>query len=110
MQVSPPNEHINVPQWWSRYQPVSYVLESRGGNRAQFIDMVQRCKAVGVEIYVDAIINHMLQGPLPVQQETPLQISSTLFTHRRTFTLAVLSRITTTDGKFKTVNWSVWLI
>lgn len=62
MQVWPPNEHINVPQWWSRYQPVSYVLESRGGNRAQFIDMVQRCKAVGVEIYVDAIINHMAAG------------------------------------------------
>lgn len=62
VQVSPPNEHINVPQWWARYQPVSYELESRGGNRAQFIDMVQRCNAVGVEIYVDAIINHMAAG------------------------------------------------
>jgi alpha-amylase len=62
VQVSPPNEHITTSQWWARYQPVSYVLESRGGSRAEFIDMVQRCDAVGVDIYVDAIINHMAAG------------------------------------------------
>lgn len=62
VQVSPPNEHITNGEWWARYQPVSYVLQSRGGNRAQFIDMVQRCKAVGVDIYVDAVINHMAAG------------------------------------------------
>ena len=62
VQVSPPNEHIQGDQWWTRYQPVSYQLESRGGNRAQFIDMVNRCKAEGVEIYVDAVINHMASG------------------------------------------------
>lgn len=62
VQVSPPNEHIQGNQWWTRYQPVSYVLESRGGNRAQFIDMVNRCNAVGVDIYVDAVINHMANG------------------------------------------------
>ncbi|MFT4937452.1 MAG: alpha-amylase [Paraglaciecola sp.] len=62
VQVSPPNEHISTSQWWARYQPVSYLLESRGGNRAEFIDMVQRCDAVGVDIYVDAIINHMAAG------------------------------------------------
>ncbi|CAG0880034.1 unnamed protein product [Cyprideis torosa] len=63
VQVSPPNEHAwlvgdNFP-WWQRYQPVSYKLESRSGNEAEFIDMVHRCNAVGVRIYVDAIINHM---------------------------------------------------
>ena len=62
VQVSPPNEHIDVPQWWARYQPVSYILESRGGSRSEFIDMVERCDAVGVDIYVDAIINHMAAG------------------------------------------------
>ena len=62
VQVSPPNEHIQGGQWWTRYQPVSYKLESRGGNRAQFIDMVNRCKAVGVDIYVDAVLNHMAAG------------------------------------------------
>ncbi len=62
VQVSPPNEHITASQWWARYQPVSYVLQSRGGNRAQFIDMVQRCASSGVDIYVDAVINHMAAG------------------------------------------------
>jgi alpha-amylase len=61
VQVSPPNEHAVVAgrPWYERYQPVSYQLTSRSGTRAQFIDMVSRCKAVGVDIYVDAVINHM---------------------------------------------------
>ncbi len=62
VQVSPPNEHITGSQWWTRYQPVTYQLESRGGNRAEFIDMVNRCNAQGVDIYVDAVINHMAAG------------------------------------------------
>ncbi len=59
VQVSPPQEHVTGPQWWTRYQPVSYKLESRSGTREQFVDMVERCAAVGVDIYVDAVINHM---------------------------------------------------
>lgn len=62
IQVSPPNEHIQGNQWWTRYQPVSYQLNSRGGSRSQFINMVNRCKAVGVDIYVDALVNHMAAG------------------------------------------------
>jgi len=59
VQVSPPQEHIPGPEWWTRYQPVSYLLESRGGTREEFADMVRRCDAAGVAIYGDAIINHM---------------------------------------------------
>ncbi|BAP54563.1 alpha amylase [Thioploca ingrica] len=61
VQVSPPNEHRVVPNypWWERYQPVSYQLVSRSGDRQSFTDMVKRCQAVGVKIYVDAVINHM---------------------------------------------------
>jgi alpha-amylase len=64
VQVSPPNEHrkINVNgdyPWWQRYQAVSYNLVSRSGSEAEFVNMVQRCKASGVSIYVDAIVNHM---------------------------------------------------
>jgi len=61
VQVSPPNEHAILPKqpWYQRYQPVSFQLTSRSGTRAEFIDMVQRCKAVGVDIYVDAVLNHM---------------------------------------------------
>ncbi|WP_370298043.1 alpha-amylase family protein [Aestuariibacter sp. GS-14] len=62
VQVSPPSEHRAGPQWWTRYQPVSYELISRSGDRAEFTNMVQRCNAAGVDIYVDAVINHMAAG------------------------------------------------
>ena len=70
VQISPPNEHAWITTgdgapfpWWMRYQPVSYSLDSsRSGNRAQFIDMVNRCKAVGVGIYADVVFNHMTGG------------------------------------------------
>ena len=59
VQVSPAQEHITGPAWWTRYQPVSYKIESRGGTRAEFTDMVQRCKNAGVDVYADALMNHM---------------------------------------------------
>jgi len=63
VQVSPPNEHAMLSAygypWWQRYQPVSYALESRSGTRAEFVDMVSRCRAAGVGVYVDAVLNHM---------------------------------------------------
>lgn len=62
VQVSPPTEHIKGSQWWTRYQPVTYNFISRSGNETQFIDMISRCKAAGVGIIVDAVINHMAAG------------------------------------------------
>merc|ERR1712241_478585 len=59
VQVSPPMEHIQGGQWWTRYQPVSYKLESRSGNRDQFISMVNRCRNAGVMVVADMVINHM---------------------------------------------------
>ncbi|XP_055893859.1 alpha-amylase-like [Biomphalaria glabrata] len=64
VQVSPPMEHAMITTdgdrpWWERYQPISYKLTSRSGNEEQLKDMVQRCKAVGVRVYVDAVVNHM---------------------------------------------------
>lgn len=59
VQVSPPQKSISGSQWWTRYQPVSYAIEGRSGNLNDFANMVSRCKAVGVDIYVDAVINHM---------------------------------------------------
>ncbi|MGA1360918.1 MAG: alpha-amylase [Gemmatimonadaceae bacterium] len=70
VQVSPPNEHSRTPNqdWSQRYQPVSYELtRSRSGTAAQFKDMVDRCAAAGVGIYVDAVINHMTNFPSPGQ-------------------------------------------
>lgn len=68
VQVSPPQEHSIVPShdWSERYQPVSYSIErSRSGTAAEFANMVNRCKAVGVDIIVDAVINHMTNYPSP---------------------------------------------
>jgi alpha-amylase len=65
VQVSPPQEHILATgfPWWERYQPVSYsVSRSRSGTRAELVDMVRRCAAAHVDIYVDAVINHMTAG------------------------------------------------
>lgn len=63
VQVSPPQEHIVLPEqgypWWQRYQPVSYQLISRSGDRQAFLEMVERCQRAGVDVYVDAVINHM---------------------------------------------------
>ncbi len=63
VQVSPPNEHAVIAEanypWWQRYQPVSYKIKSRSGDRAEFAAMVTRCHAVGVKVYADAVINHM---------------------------------------------------
>ena len=63
VQISPAMEHAVLPQegypWWQRYQPVSYKLVSRSGDRAQFAAMIQRCHAAGIKLYADAVINHM---------------------------------------------------
>jgi len=69
IQVSPPNEHavIEGQPWYQRYQPVSYKLESRSGSREEFVEMVKECKKAGVDIYVDAVINHMT-GVVPEGQ------------------------------------------
>lgn len=62
VQVSPVTEHISGPQWWTRYQPVTYNFTSRSGDEASFKDMVSRCKAAGVAVYVDVVFNHCAAG------------------------------------------------
>ena len=66
VQVSPPQEHVVLPgqgyPWWQDYQPVSYQLTTRRGDRAAFANMVATCHAAGVKIYVDAVVNHMAGG------------------------------------------------
>lgn len=75
VQVSPPQEHvilntISTDPWWTRYQPVSYILNSRGGTAAEFQSMVNTCQAAGVNIIVDAVINHMSGQSDPTQPGT----------------------------------------
>lgn len=57
--TSPIVEHVQGDQWWTSYQPVSYKIDSKLGNREQFAAMVSTCNDAGVEIIADAVINHM---------------------------------------------------
>ena len=65
VQVAPPAESVSLATssdgahpWWEVYQPVSYILTSRMGTRAQFSAMVAACHTAGVRVYADAVINH----------------------------------------------------
>ncbi|MEV7830868.1 carbohydrate-binding module family 20 domain-containing protein [Streptomyces subrutilus] len=62
VQVSPPQEHIQGPQWWTSYQPVSYKIAGRLGDRNAFKAMVETCHAAGVKVVADSVINHMAAG------------------------------------------------
>eukprot|EP00933_Yihiella_yeosuensis_P064779 TRINITY_DN6829_c0_g1_i3.p1 TRINITY_DN6829_c0_g1~~TRINITY_DN6829_c0_g1_i3.p1 ORF type:complete len:951 (+),score=151.03 TRINITY_DN6829_c0_g1_i3:300-3152(+) len=59
VQVSPVIEHVKGWQWWTKYQPVSQGLASRSGSEEDFRAMVSRCRAVGVEVIVDLLMNHI---------------------------------------------------
>ncbi|RSO10065.1 glycosidase [Streptomyces sp. WAC 06783] len=62
VEVSPATEHIQGGQWWTSYQPVSYRIAGRLGDRAAFAKMVETCHAAGVRVIADAVINHMAAG------------------------------------------------
>ncbi|MGW6733539.1 alpha-amylase [Streptomyces sp. NPDC055013] len=62
VQVSPPAEHIQGSQWWTSYQPVSYKIAGRLGDRTAFQNMVNTCHSAGVKVVADTVINHMSAG------------------------------------------------
>lgn len=68
VQVSPPQDHISGSDaaeddaWYIHYQPTSYDLESRLGTPGEFADMVSTCNDNGIDVVVDAVINHMAAG------------------------------------------------
>ena len=68
VKVFPASEHIltfdtvedgELNPWWFIYQPVSYRLHSRSGDKKQFKNMINKCRQNGVRVYSDAVINHM---------------------------------------------------
>lgn len=63
VQISPPQEHVELADakfpWWQDYQPVSYKIQSRRGDRSAFAAMVRDCHSAGVKVYADAVLNHM---------------------------------------------------
>lgn len=71
LKIPPPQESILSNQWtfedqrnpwYVTYQPVSYRLYSRLGSRTQLRSMIQTCRANGVRVYADAVVNHMASG------------------------------------------------
>jgi alpha-amylase len=76
VQVAPPQDSLKRTElgngsdtilhpWWEVYQPVDYNLTSRMGDENQFKSMVKTCRKAGVQVIVDAVINHMTgQGSL----------------------------------------------
>jgi alpha-amylase len=62
VEVSPATEHIQGGQWWTSYQPVSYRIAGRLGDRTAFKNMIDTCHAAGVKVVADAVINHMSAG------------------------------------------------
>jgi len=52
-------ENGELNPWWFLYQPVSYRLKSRMGDKKQFKNMINVCRKNGVRVYADAVINHM---------------------------------------------------
>jgi hypothetical protein len=48
--VSPAQEHVQGTQWWTDYQPVSYTLTSKRGDRTQYEAMIATCHAAGVKV------------------------------------------------------------
>lgn len=62
VEVSPATEHIQGPQWWTSYQPVSYRIAGRLGDQAAFKRMVDTCHTAGVKVIADAVVNHMSAG------------------------------------------------
>jgi alpha-amylase len=62
VQVSPPQEHIQGGQWWTSYQPVSYKIAGRLGDRTAFKNMIDTCHGAGVKVVADTVVNHMTSG------------------------------------------------
>ncbi|NQV71882.1 alpha-amylase family protein [bacterium] len=61
VQVSPATESAIVEgrPWYEKYQPASYQIGNRSGDRMAFANMVRRCNGAGVEIISDVVLNHM---------------------------------------------------
>ena len=45
--------------WYFLYQPVSYKLNSRMGDKKKLKNLINTCRRNNVRVYADAVINHM---------------------------------------------------
>ena len=54
--------------WYFMYQPVSYKLSGRMGTRDELRKMIKTCRANGVRVYADAVVNHMTYNGMDLQK------------------------------------------
>ncbi|KAG9013259.1 hypothetical protein FRB93_000782 [Tulasnella sp. JGI-2019a] len=90
VQVSPAQENWNGGGvWWDSYQPESYNIAGKHGDRTSFANMVTTCHNNGVGVIVDTVMNHQDRRPKRLGQamlEThPLNMSTLAPTSIRTF-------------------------
>lgn len=71
VKIYPSQEHVSSDIWFENgelnswywiYQPVSYKQTSRMGTRAELVKMIKACRANGLRVYFDLVINHMSGG------------------------------------------------
>ena len=60
VQVSPlqPTKDDNSKDWWILYQPLSFNIGNRIGNKEDLYNLCLEAKKYGINIIVDAVINH----------------------------------------------------
>ena len=68
VKITPPNEYVLTENWieneglnpWQYfYQPVSYKLKSRLGDKKDLKDLIYKCRYKGIRIYSQVVINQM---------------------------------------------------
>lgn len=64
--VQPPKDYnpewtIQKDQWWKLYQPLGYVIGSKGtlGTKNEFKTMCKEAKKYGIKVIVDIVANHL---------------------------------------------------
>lgn len=92
--LSPINEHLmsDEPEngvlnpWYYVFQPLSYKLNCRYGTSDELATLIQTCRANGVRVYVDVVLNHFT-GPIGAckssgkKSSAPLDRQSPFYTY-----------------------------
>lgn len=59
IQVSPIQGCIQGSEWWALYQPTNQAIGNPLGSRSDFASLCAEAETYGIDIIVDAVMNHM---------------------------------------------------